>query len=424
MKTYRLDDYQSAILGVRAISGGTHLGAMTLYGQGGIFARVVDLPAEDVTAKGITLHGDIDGEIAGELDRLQVMAKLTDALRWSRLTGGAAMVLIARDGRLLREPLNVEALQEVEEIKVFDLTLVTAEPERYSDPRERNFGQPIRYRVNVGGNTAFVVHESRLIEIGGDPLPQQLAMAKGVPWAGRSAVDRSYKSILEYCEAVTLAKNILKRKQQAIYKMQGLADAIENGLESLVQKRIDLVDAVRGVLNTVAVDAEDEYGIQDSALSGISDVLGELKTQVSADTGMPITLLFGEAPGGLNATGKGDRDNYHALVRSIQKYKASPALERLISILFAQSSVTDKPDNWRIEWPAISQPTDKESAEIRKINAEAEVQEMTALEKVQGLGIISEEESYAYLASTGRYGLNDDTDENSAGAAIDYAQTS
>src|SRR5690606_30461732 len=194
---------------------------------------------------------------------------------------------------------------------------------------------------------------------------------------------------------------------------------IRADLEGVVQKRINLVDSVRGVLNTVAIDSEDEYDVKDMNLSGVKDVLQELQIALSAETGIPVTILFGRSPGGLNATGDADFDGYHEMIEALQRTRLTPALERIISLIYAQRSFTSPPDDWSIKWPALESPTDKELAEVRKANAEAEASEMSALESAVSLNLISEEEAREYLTNLERYGLEkeDGPDDSAAYAA-------
>src|SRR5690606_10511437 len=266
-----------------------------------------------------------------------------------------------------------------------------------------NYGMPEFYRVHTG-NSIFLVHESRLVGVSGDPLPAKLK-TRGIPWQGRSAVELAFPAVIRYQEAARLAVSILQRKQQAVYGMKGLADAIRNNLEAEVQKRISLVDAVRGVLNTVAVDSEDTYDLKDMNLAGVKDVLQELQVALSAETGIPVTILFGRSPGGLNATGDADFDGYYEMIEGAQRTRLTPALERIISLIYAQRSFSNPPDDWTIKWPALESPTDKEQAEVRKANAEAEAREMDALDTAIGLGLLSEEEGRDYLTQLERYGL-------------------
>ena len=97
MKQFRLDNYQSAVLGSRMTKARvTSVSAPILYAQGWIFARIVDAPADKAMAGGFTVAGD-DGTIQNEIDRLKVIATVADALRWARLYGGACIVPVVSD---------------------------------------------------------------------------------------------------------------------------------------------------------------------------------------------------------------------------------------------------------------------------------------------------------------------------------------
>src|SRR4029079_1846551 len=97
----------------------------TSYATGGLYAAIVDRPADTAVKAGVCIEGDIDSGIQNELDRLHVMAHLADGFRWARLTGAAVLLLIVEDGGRLSEPLNIAALRHIEEIKVFDATEIT-----------------------------------------------------------------------------------------------------------------------------------------------------------------------------------------------------------------------------------------------------------------------------------------------------------
>ncbi|CAP41309.1 phage portal protein [Bordetella petrii] len=421
--SFHTDGYESALLGHRRLQAGQDapLTELQLYASGGIFGRVVDAPADDAVARGVTIDGD-DGRIAAELDRLKVLPALADGIRWARLTGGAVLMPITDDSARLDTPLNVERLHQIQEFRVFDLTDVDAPERRYRDPRKANYGMPEVYRVRSmapdDGTAVFYVHETRLIPIPGDPLPRRLATLKGVPWAGRTAVERTYRAICRYQEALVLALKVLERKQQGVYGMKGLAEAISNDMEAAVQKRIDLVDAVRGLLNTVAIDSEDEYAIHDANVSGVRDLVNEFQVGVSAECGMPVTILFGRSPAGQNATGEADFDGYYDLVEGVQSNKATPALERIVSLILAQETFANPPEDWSIRWPALSSPTPKEEADVRETNAKAEKAEMEALSLAVDNGL-GEDEARAYMTEHGKYGLKPDT--GGRAAATKYA---
>lgn len=414
MNTFNNDGYESALVGNRRFAhAASDIDTLLRYDRGGLYARAVDLPADKAVSRGVEIDGDTDNAIKSELDRLAVLPKLADMLRKAKLTGASAMVLVADDDTI-DMPLNANKLTRIEELRVFSLREITAGDARYTDPTKTNYGMPTHYRVKVGNGT-FNVHESRLIEMQG---ARRLVPDTSIPWAGRPDVDRTYDAIDRYTDALVMSGKILRRKQQPTYKMKGLASLIQAKMEPVVQARIALVDAVRGVLNTVAVDSEDDFTVLDLNLSGIKDVVGELQIGVSAECGIPATLLFGRSPGGLNATGEADFDGYHEMVEGLQRDKLSPVMERLVSLLWAQTSLpVSAPETWHVVWPSLESPSDKEAADVSKTQADALAKEMEALGAAMDRSGVSEDEARAWLATKGYFGLEP---VGNTGGAGDY----
>ncbi|QDJ52818.1 hypothetical protein CBR69_22105 [Bordetella hinzii] len=416
------DGYLSAVLGPAMLDAvGVGFGAlddMAMYAEGGLPARVVDMIPDTAVSRGVEIAGD--DRVRGELDRLKALPALADGWRWARLTGGGAIVVIAKDGRSLRDPLNLEALDQLLELKVFTLDDVSATESRYSDPNEANYGMPELYRVRTQAagvpSAEFFVHESRLIEIPGDPLPAKLNR-KGIPWAGRPAVTRAFRAIRRYGEGLHWALRLLEKKQQAVHKMKGLAEAIEAELEAAIRKRVEMVDSVRNALNGVAVDSDDDYTILSSDMGGVKDTLAEFQIAVSAEAGYPASVLFGRSAAGLNATGDGDLEGFYNTVAMGRGVKLNPALERIVSLIRAQRSLegvgTAQGEAWSIVWPPLKPATAKEEAEVRKANAEASAREMDALSAAVDNGL-SQDQAVRFMKQEGLYGLTPDASGESA----------
>lgn len=396
------DGYESAILGGRPMPVASVITNRMCYDQGGLYSRIVDLPADKCVSQGVEVEGAPE-ELDSELDRLKVLPALADAIRWSRLDGGGAIIIVGDDG-LIHEPLDIERLTRIEELRAVSTHNLSPDTPRYSDPLETNYNTPVWYWVNNGA-ARFRVHESRIVRVPGDPLA---IPRTSIPWEGRSAVEAPYQAIRLYKEGLRAAKNILNRKQQPVYKMKGLADMIMQGLESRVQARIGLVDQARGILNTVAVDSEDEYTISDLQVAGVRDILNEFQISVSVESGIPVTILFGRSPAGMNSTGDADFKGYHEMVEGIRKNKATPALEKLVAVIFAQTSLPAPPENWFIKWPSLSTPTDQEAAATRKTNAEAQQIEMNGLNIALGTGALSELQALEWMKQQGYFGLDED----------------
>lgn len=413
MPSYNEDGYRSALTSGRRRQSQV-VDYATLYARGGIYARVVDIPADLSMSRGIKVKGDDNDVITNEFDRLDLVGNMSDALRWARLDGGSALMLLTDTGDL-DEPLP-DNIGSITEIRVIEVDQLSVAPGGYYDnPRLPTYGQPELYQVRPVqmGNTAstgfFTVHESRLLPVYGDPLPARLKIGARVPWLGRPAVTEAYNSIERYKKSLSLALEILKRKQQAVHQMKGLAELIQNNQEDLVRKRVDLVDDVRSLMNGVAVDAEDNYTVYDQNVSGIKDLIAEYQVAVSADTGIPVTQLFGRSAAGLNSTGENDLEALYDLCEGLQTTSAQPAIQRLAEAIGRQEGIT-LPNDWKIDWPSLWTPTDAQQAETRSKNAQAEQAEATARQIDYETGAITERDLRRQHVSEGRYGLTETED--------------
>lgn len=376
-----------------------------LYCLGGLAARVVDIPADAAISRSVEIENDSDSVIFNEIERLEALPKMADAIRWARLFGGSAILLLTDDKPDLREPLNIEKITRINELKVFDLTDISQTTRRYLDPTLPNYGQFETYYLNLGVvsgslDSRIEVHESRLIFFGGDPLPRK--WQNGLYWVGRSAVTSAYGKIRHYLNALNWSDKILERKQQPVHKMKGLSIAIENNLEEQIRSRISLVEKARNLMNSVVVDTEDDYEILNSDLSGVVDVIDEFKISISADTNIPVAILFGQSAKGMNATGKSDFESFYDLVEGIQQNKLKPALERLIELIVKQTGIKAV-ENWHISFPPLNTPTSKEKAETEKLEEESKKLRIERLSILVEDGVISNDEMRKLIAE--EYGL-------------------
>lgn len=391
-----LDTYTSA-LGLMQVNALQQVTVNDLYDRGGIYARVIDKPAGDAVARGFDLvDGDDDKQAQAEFDRLAVLPKLFDALRLSLLNGGAALVPICDDAASMAAPLNVERVRRITGLRVFSVDDFSVR-QKYADITTEKFGEPELYEVKRG-ESHLVIHESRIIPIAGDPM----ASAQDFQWKGRGIASRLYGSISRWSSALDFSLEILRRKQQAVHRMKGLADAIGGGMEDEVRKRVGLVDGVRNALNGVTVDSEDDYTVIDLSTSGIRELIAEYQIAVSAECGIPVAILFGRSAAGLNATGEADFEAYYDHIETIQRMKLTPALERITELVLAQDGMQDIGD-WFIQWKPLKSPTEKQQAELEKTQEEAREIQAATLDKLIAADMMSAEEGRSSLIEHGNY---------------------
>lgn len=401
------------------------------YAAGGLMARIVDIPADGAVRRGLMIEGG-GAEVMAEIDRLRMLPALGDALRWARLSGGGAVVVITEDagGGDLLQPLDPARLMRIRELRTVSIDDMQAGDSLVRDTDSENYGRPETYKIRfTSGGQQVSVHESRVIEVPGDPLPSstvQLDVSR-IPWRGRgvglplvAAVQR-YRTLLDWSGA------IVERKQTPVHRMTRLADMLMAGQEEVVRQRIRLIDANRNLMTTVAVDADDDYSVLDASLDGVQEVLQEAQVAVSAEAGLPVTVLFGRSPAGLNSTGDGDWAIVHSLIENLQSSRLTPAAERLVSLIYAQTnpvaSGMRRPDEWTIVWNGLAVLNDVQNADVENKRADTALKVANALKILIDVGAVSEEEGHDYIRSIGAYGLEADDTGAGTGTAQTYAAT-
>ena len=405
---------------------GGNFGARWAYAQGGIVARIVDIPADLSTSKGVTIE-DGGEQVDEELDRLKVMPALSNALRWALLDGGGALIVLTKDGGSLEEPLDPDNLQAIEELRVVSVVEMRGDTNNlYDDESQSNYGEPQFYLVNakrstLGSTNQYRVHETRVIPVPGAPTVTVAgADFRDIPWAGRGVAPAAVRAIERYRRSLGWAEKLLERSQQAVHKMKGLAEMLMAGQESVVRARINMVDSNRSAINGVAVDGEDDYSITSASLTGVKDTIEQMQAAVAAETGYPQTLLFGRSPGGLNSTGEGDWALVYSYVDQLRNTRLTPALERIVSLIYAQATVQDTPEGWHICWNPLADMTAQQAADVDNKKADTLKKIAEAVDTIVGTGAVSQDEATEWLQSEHYFGLEDPA-EGGQSAARRYA---
>jgi phage-related protein (TIGR01555 family) len=370
------------------------LSAEELYGTDGLASLIIDRPAEDAVARWFKVDGDEREEVLGELDRLDATTAFVDALRWGRLFGAAAIMPLVNDGQPLFAPLDLSRVRQITDLMVYPATAISMGGARYSDPAQTNYGWPTHYDVRPRWGASFSVHETRLFPVSGDPLPFSAGQSARLPWLGRGVLDSCGADLHRYREVLKLAKMLLFRKQQPVHAMSGLGEMLTAGLDDVVAKRLDTADLARSMLTTVAVDAGDRFQVLDSNLSGVRDIILESKVALCASSGVPMLVLFGEqSTGGMNNNGEGQHEAWHQRLRKEQA-RLQPAAERLVGLVYSQQVFRRRePAQWDVVWNELWSPTEKESAEVEKLKAEARRINMEAVTALGDAGLASPEEN-------------------------------
>jgi phage-related protein (TIGR01555 family) len=363
-----------------------------LYEGNGLFSKIIDTPAEEALKHGFDLNlksDELNAFVEDALDDLEWEEKAATAIKWARLYGGALIVMLIDDGRGLEEPVDWEHIRSIDELRVYERSIVQPDyaslyQQDYGGKgvgnRVSKFGQPEYYYVSsIYGS--FKVHESRCLVFRNGVLPEQTSNATYLFW-GMPEYVRIRRALRETVTAHTDSVKLLERSVQAIYSMKGLASLLttDDG-ENQVLKRLQLVDTSRGLLNSIAIDSEGEqYDFKTFQFSGVKDVIDATCNMLSALTNIPQTILFGRSPAGMNATGDSDFESYYNFVEKIQRLMLKRNLRTLLDVVFragiASGDMAEEPD-YKLEFKPLWSLSDTEQAAVDQTKAQ------TALVKAQ-----------------------------------------
>ncbi len=364
-----------------------------VFAEDPIAHRIAALPAKEMVRQGFRMDlgdmsGDMQAPIMAAYDKLGGALAFAEGISFARALGGAAIFVGADDDRALDQPLDLKRVRSVNFLKV--LSRQNLVPETWYtafDPKEPKAGEPEIFSLNipsVGGATGqqhIRIHESRLLIFHGNVTTAE-RRARQQGW-GDSVYVQTEQSLSLLWQSVMGLANAISDADQAVFSLEGLLDILKSGSEGdeAIRKRLSLLQHGRSVARAVALDAQHEkFEYVARSFAGYDTGLYALMYILSAACGIPVTLLFGRSPAGLNATGDSDVRFFYDTIKSEQELRLGPQLRRLLEVLFAAKDGPTKgvtPAEWSITFRPLMQSSPVERADIRLKTAQADQIEIT-----------------------------------------------
>lgn len=330
------------------------------------------------------------------LDDFKVREKFIEAMIWSRVFGGAAIYVGLEDGRAQDAPLDEKRIQKVSFLTVLDSRDLFPFS-WYTDPLSKDYGKPEIYRLNpvsgFVGNSKEIgrateqdiyIHESRLLIFEGSRSTKRRRIRNG-GWAD-SLLQKLDTVLRQFSVSWQATAYLMQDCSQAVFKMSGFNEALSANRPDYVTMRLANMDMNRSVARALVVDAEsgEDFRRDSYSFNGVPQINELFMQRLSGAVGIPVSVLFGKAPAGMNATGESDIRLFYDKIASMQKYDIKPELERLIRFFMLSKEGPTKGkelDNWAVCFPEPWQMTETEKADInlKKANTVKSLQEAALL---------------------------------------------
>lgn len=346
-----------------------------------IAARIVETWPNEMLREGYEFRAQEDKKLQEEIQGLWEDLEMTPALwegsSFERGLGGGAVFIGVRDGREPHEPVNLNTIQSVDFLTPLECTEL--QPfEYYSNPMAPKYGRPATYQLtpsmpayeeNRPADATLKIHESRLGIFPGLRVSRYQRSVNG--W-GDSVLARVYAVLRDFDTAWDSVGTLVSDFAPAVMKIKGLADMIGLNKDQAVQNRLAAINMSKSTVRMTLLDAEGEdIARLQTPLTGIPELLDRFGTRVAAAADIPQTLLMGQSPAGLNATGESDIRFFYDRIRAAQDRKLRPIIEKVTRYMLL-ALMGKEPDGWSIFFRPLWQPTELEQAQARFTQAQTD----------------------------------------------------
>ncbi len=342
-----------------------------LYRSSWIGGIAVDVVANDMTREGVEIVSsdgpDRQEELKKSAARWGIWKGFADTLRWARLYGGAIGLLMI-DGQDTSTPLRLETIgkDQFKGILPLDRWMLYAHVTDLVTEWGPEFGQPKLYDVipDGMGMPRMTVHHSRVVRHVGVDLPYWQRISENL-W-GMSIIERLWDRLIAFDSATAGTAQLVYKAHLRTYSVKGLREIIASGgaaLEGLL-KQVGMIRAFQSSEGMTLMDADDKFEAHQYAFGGLNEVIHQFGEQIAGALGVPLVRLFGQSPGGLNATGESDMRIYYDSIKQQQETHMRSWVEKVYHVLYRSTFGKAPPKSFELKFAPLWQLGETEKATV------------------------------------------------------------
>lgn len=266
------------------------------------------------------------------------MRVMMDVLNWSRLYGGAGLII--NTDQHFSAPFDINKLgidSPLEFIAADRWELILAQTNIY----DAKFPCPFNYY-------GLPLHASRVVKVLGVEAPAFIRL-RLQGW-GMSEIERCIRAINSFVKFENLIFELLDEAKIDVFKITGFNDALltDDGTSN-TKRRISLANQLKNFQGAIAMDKEDDYAQKQITWSGLAEIWNELRLNLSSALKIPMNKLFGQSATGFGG-GEDALENYNSLVEQV-RVDADPVVIEVVD-LRCQQLFGFVPD-YTVEWKPL-----------------------------------------------------------------------
>ena len=302
--------------------------------------KIVEIPIQDAFRIKPELVGIEEPEkvaLLNACDKLQLFYKMRRAAMQERLLGGSAVLIgVAEEQDDPAKPLDITQIDkgDLKFLNVVSLNQMQ-KPEYNTDPFSENYDKPEYYSIN-----GIKTHVSRMVVFDGEPLfnysTQRLMQNFRInpQGFGESVLVPLWDAIMRCIGTQQAGYQLIQKASVTLVKAEQLLNLEGTKMGDIAVKQLQEMAEMISIYRAAILKGKGVEVEENSANFGsVPELLMSYLQILSAASDIPASRFLGQAPGGLNATGDGDLENYYNNIAAYQETRLDPKYERLFDIL-------------------------------------------------------------------------------------------
>ncbi|NCU28688.1 MAG: DUF1073 domain-containing protein [Candidatus Moranbacteria bacterium] len=344
----------------------------SMYRGSWIVRKIIDVPPTDMIKNWIKFTSELEPEKLKRINKVvsttKTKSKILEALKWGRLYGGAAALLLI-DGheQILDKPLDYDdvMLNSYKGLLVFDRwSGIRPSSEMITDIGDPEFGLPMYYEIFASNNATFKVHHSRILRFPGRDLPYFEKMAE-MYW-GESEIEVVFEELKKRDNTSYNIAYLVFLANIRVLKMESLGQMLSVNDSDVQRELYNVLEAQNTLMSNMGIyvmDKDDEFDTSQYSFSGLDEIYQSFMLDVAGAAEMPVTKLFGREPSGWNSTGESDLTQYYDSISEKQEMYLRPILSKLIPII-CLSELGAIPDDFEWEFNPVMNISNQDLADL------------------------------------------------------------
>lgn len=325
----------------------------SLYRSSWIVRKIVDVFPSDMVKNWIKFNSSLDPEKISKINsvirKTKTKEKIKEGLRWARLYGGAAGLILIDGDEDLSEPLDYDTimLDDYKGLLTFDRwNGIYPDIELEDDISDEEYGYPKYYSISLSeANSNLMlsynkqdlvkVHHSRIVRFNGRDLPLWERQAE-MFW-GESEIEIVFEELKKRDNTSANIASLIFLANIRVLKMNDLGQLLGASTQKAQENLYKVLQAQNQLMSNMGIyvmDKDDDFGSEQYSFGGLNDIYESFMLDIAGACEMPVTKLFGREPAGFNSTGESDLTQYYDTLEEKQETYLQPIIDKLLPIIF------------------------------------------------------------------------------------------